>query len=421
MMMPAYGPVPFMLIFIITVGRGPALADSNEALVNAVTGAFTPVQISQLVASAAGGVGSRTDQETQSLDHLRQLLDVSDDVVLALLRIQDRPDILPAESAQTLVQSAIQYHAVTDRLTEITSEDPEGQRLLAQARAAMTAGHFNDTEALLQRLEDREVTFSNRPPNNVAGPASSASQHLIIAAQAGTVLGEIALMKLSYGEATGYFQTAQQRLALMAQKELEPGEAEPGTPAPTTAVDTATAHPTDTPSIAETQPPRPEPDVGPGQAGSVQPAPPIESDHSDASRQQNTATIDLITPATNQLAAVTTGAPRGAPEQPPGSRSAGAALAPDMVALLLRRGDALLGLGDVSAARLLYERAAAGGDGRGATGAGKTYDPVFLLGIGARGIQADPVAAANWYRRAIELGDRSAAERLTQMSQRIAR
>ena len=92
-----------------------------------------------------------------------------------------------------------------------------------------------------------------------------------------------------------------------------------------------------------------------------------------------------------------------------------------MLALLLRRGDALLALGDVSAARLLYERAAAGGDGRGATGAGKTYDPVFLHAIGARGIQADPAAAATWYRKAVELGDRSAVDRLTQMSQRSAR
>jgi TPR repeat protein len=41
--------------------------------------------------------------------------------------------------------------------------------------------------------------------------------------------------------------------------------------------------------------------------------------------------------------------------------------------------------------------------------------------IGARGIQGDPVAAATWYRRAIELGDRSAVERLTQMSQSNSR
>jgi TPR repeat protein len=88
----------------------------------------------------------------------------------------------------------------------------------------------------------------------------------------------------------------------------------------------------------------------------------------------------------------------------------------DMLALLLRRGDDLLALGDLSAARRLYERAAAGGDGRTATGVGKTYDPLFLSAIGARGIQADAAAAARWYRRAIDLGDESAAERLKRIS-----
>jgi TPR repeat protein len=118
---------------------------------------------------------------------------------------------------------------------------------------------------------------------------------------------------------------------------------------------------------------------------------------------------------------VTTAAPHGSAGPPPGPLPAGATQSTDMTELLLRRGDTLLALGDVSAARLLFERAAAGGDSRGATGAGKTYDPVFLMRIGARGIQGDPVAAATWYRRAIELGDRSAVERLTQMSQSNSR
>jgi TPR repeat protein len=97
--------------------------------------------------------------------------------------------------------------------------------------------------------------------------------------------------------------------------------------------------------------------------------------------------------------------------------SASPALSADILTLLLNRGDALLALGDVSSARLLYQRAAAGGDGRAATGMGKTYDPLFLSAIGARGIQADSGTAATWYRKAIGLGDESAAERLKRLSQ----
>jgi TPR repeat protein len=79
-----------------------------------------------------------------------------------------------------------------------------------------------------------------------------------------------------------------------------------------------------------------------------------------------------------------------------------------MLAALIRRGDAMFALHDVSAARLLYERAAAGGSGTAATAAGKTYDPAFLTGFGSRDARADPAAAAAWYHKAIALGDHEA-------------
>ena len=75
-------------------------------------------------------------------------------------------------------------------------------------------------------------------------------------------------------------------------------------------------------------------------------------------------------------------------------------------------------MGDVSSARLLHERAAAEGDGPAATGAGKTYDPLFLSEIGALGTQGNWETAAAWYHRAIELGDQSASDRLKQISSR---
>jgi TPR repeat protein len=68
----------------------------------------------------------------------------------------------------------------------------------------------------------------------------------------------------------------------------------------------------------------------------------------------------------------------------------------------------MMAVGDVSAARLLYERAAQAGSGEAAADAGKTYDPSVLFLIGAVGIQPDRSAAARWYRRAIALGDQNA-------------
>jgi TPR repeat protein len=84
-----------------------------------------------------------------------------------------------------------------------------------------------------------------------------------------------------------------------------------------------------------------------------------------------------------------------------------------MVAALLRRGEAQMAVGDISGARRLFERAAAGGSAAAAFAAGGTYDPAVLAAVGAHaGVAADPAAAAAWYRRAAELGEPKAADRL---------
>jgi TPR repeat protein len=67
------------------------------------------------------------------------------------------------------------------------------------------------------------------------------------------------------------------------------------------------------------------------------------------------------------------------------------------------------------AARLVYERAAAGGDRAAATGVAKTYDPTFLTLVGVRGLRADPARAALWYGRAAAAGDREAQQRLKRL------
>jgi TPR repeat protein len=87
-------------------------------------------------------------------------------------------------------------------------------------------------------------------------------------------------------------------------------------------------------------------------------------------------------------------------------------LAPIVQRTLLSRGDAMLGLGNVSAARMLYQRAADAGVGVAALKLAETYDPVFLAARELRGVKPDPVAAEAWYRRAAELGDVEATKRL---------
>ena len=92
-----------------------------------------------------------------------------------------------------------------------------------------------------------------------------------------------------------------------------------------------------------------------------------------------------------------------APGRPPGGPPG--PVAPEMLAALVRRGDAMMAIGDVSAARLLYERAAAAGSGAAATALGRSYDPAALATLRVRGLRGDAAAAAAWYRRGVSLGD----------------
>jgi TPR repeat protein len=79
----------------------------------------------------------------------------------------------------------------------------------------------------------------------------------------------------------------------------------------------------------------------------------------------------------------------------------------DDVSVLLARGDALSSAGDIASGRLLYERAAAAGNGKAALRLGETYDPAFLKRIQAN-IPGDHAQAVYWYRRALELGQNEA-------------
>jgi hypothetical protein len=85
---------------------------------------------------------------------------------------------------------------------------------------------------------------------------------------------------------------------------------------------------------------------------------------------------------------------------------------PGMMATLMERGAAMAAAGDIVAARLFYERAAAAGSGQAAIEIGKTYDPQYLAQIHSVGIRANPMLAASWYQRAIAMGDTDAASLL---------
>jgi hypothetical protein len=136
--------------------------------------------------------------------------------------------------------------------------------------------------------------------------------------------------------------------------------------------------------LAEASPDRMEP---PAPAPSAAPVPPVLAE----------ASPDRMAPY--EMASLATREPK--PITPPSVPRASA----QELASLLTRGDAMLGLDDVVAARLFYERAAELGSARAATMLGKTYDPSFLASVQATGVTPDRKLAASWYRAAAARGD----------------
>jgi multidrug efflux system membrane fusion protein len=75
---------------------------------------------------------------------------------------------------------------------------------------------------------------------------------------------------------------------------------------------------------------------------------------------------------------------------------------------LVRRGDAYASAGDITSARLFYERAAEAGDGRAAVRIAMTFDHLVLRQIGIRATAGDSREALFWYQRARDLGQPTA-------------
>jgi hypothetical protein len=78
-------------------------------------------------------------------------------------------------------------------------------------------------------------------------------------------------------------------------------------------------------------------------------------------------------------------------------------------------GDQMLATGDLTTARLYYSRASELGSAPAAAAMGTTYDPAYFSQWQVRGVAPDTAAAATWYRKAIALGDKDAADKLNQL------
>lgn len=96
-----------------------------------------------------------------------------------------------------------------------------------------------------------------------------------------------------------------------------------------------------------------------------------------------------------------------------------ATLDAETLAALMTRAKRLLALGDISAARLLLERAANAQDATAAFLLALTYDPAVLGMRDTRSITPDPVLARDWYCKAASFGSPEAQQHLTQLQDNL--
>jgi hypothetical protein len=98
------------------------------------------------------------------------------------------------------------------------------------------------------------------------------------------------------------------------------------------------------------------------------------------------------------------------------ARPAALRLPQDETAKLFKRGEEYMGQGRISAARLLFKRAAEACDRKSAFALGATYDPLILKKFGATLLDPNVATARVWYEQARRLGLSEASRQLELLS-----
>jgi len=147
------------------------------------------------------------------------------------------------------------------------------------------------------------------------------------------------------------------------------------------------------------------------------PAPDAGRDLANLPREGKTD--DVVVPAPANTASLRHSPPAEAETQTAPPVSTAPRINDDDMANLLAIGRTFLIIGDVTAARMAFRRAAESGDAQAAFALGGTFDPLVLKSLGAVGVAADPAQARGWYQKAAELGSRDAPHRLNELAQSV--
>jgi hypothetical protein len=334
-------------------------------------------------------------------------------VIGALLILQSEASLTPAEAAVALLASATRDCRGKFESSLLRSDQDNSS---PSVRLFTTCADLQSRLVTYYTLEPRAAgglyVFTVISPADQADAASKADIAIRVAAR----------QVLENGSAVPPVQPLHPELP--AKAEQVPAAVAPATEK---LLSSAAAPPSPAPDSTTNLPPGPSapeiasapsampPDTAPEIASAPSAAPPEnKSPPPEASANERPSQSQQPPASSAPAVEVAQKEPANVAMVPPGAVSvirAGSALPEAMMAALLKRGDELLAQGDISAARLLYERTAEAGNARAAASAGKTYDPIFYQETGVRGERPDAAKAITWYRKAAALGDNEGAAR----------
>jgi hypothetical protein len=127
----------------------------------------------------------------------------------------------------------------------------------------------------------------------------------------------------------------------------------------------------------------------------------------ESARRTMDGRVTLERAANNQIAQVTQAVGAAAPERPADAEAQGNPEATRLIA----RAKALLGQGNIAAARIVLERAAETGSAQASFTLAETYDPVILSTWGTQGTRGDATKARELYTKAYAGGIQEAKNR----------
>jgi len=288
-------------------------------------------------------------------------------------------------------------------------ERPESRQLepLAQDRVPLFLSDY-DQQYQDDRFEDeaRQYTFGSKRER-------SHTSRIVTGVVAATAVAAIVGL-FSIDATRSVFVNAKASLASLAPASLGGGQGEaapPPAPPPQRVASVAAPEPRiAAPEAQAVYRSRPAEAAAAAPAVAAAPAKPAEMAYnSQPSREEIQAAYQSAMKG-GQVAAVAPVAPPPQPAAPAARR-----MDPDELAGLLKRARSLLAVGDISAARLLLERAADAQEAEAALMLGTTYDPLVIGNQDMRSITPDPAMARQWYQKAAALGSADARRRLSQI------